>query len=140
MALAIPFVAARNRRNYFFVALLVLLSAASLTVHLDQLGVLKFPGWIGIQVALDALLFIMAVMGGRVIPMFTNNGIPGAGATRQPLVEKAALAGVRLLVTISAPTALALERAEGCGLTLIALARADEMLVAADPHAIFTSA
>ena len=56
------------------------------------------------------------------------------------LVEKAALAGVRLLVTISAPTALAIERAEGCGLTLIALARADEMLVAADPHAIFTSA
>ena len=56
------------------------------------------------------------------------------------LVEKAALAGVRLLVTISAPTALAIERAKSCGLTLIALARADEMLVAADPHGIFTSA
>ena len=53
------------------------------------------------------------------------------------LVEKAALAGGRLLVTISAPTALAIERAEGCGLTLIALARADEMLVAADPHRVF---
>ena len=56
------------------------------------------------------------------------------------LVEKAALAGVRLLVTISAPTALAIERAESCGLTLIALARAYEMLVAADPHGSFTSA
>ena len=56
------------------------------------------------------------------------------------LVEKAALAGVRLLVTISAPTALAIERAISCGLTLIALARADEMLVAADPHEVFTSA
>ena len=54
------------------------------------------------------------------------------------LVEKAALAGVRLLVTISAPTALAIERAESCGLTLIALARADEMLVVADPHGVFT--
>lgn len=56
------------------------------------------------------------------------------------LVEKAALAGIRLLVTISAPTALAIERAQSCGLTLIALARADEMLVAADPHKVFTSA
>ena len=28
------------------------------------------------------------VMGGRVIPMFTNNGVPGAAATRQPHVEK----------------------------------------------------
>ena len=53
------------------------------------------------------------------------------------LVEKAALAGVRLLVTISAPTALAIERAQACGLTLIALARGDEMLIAADPHGIF---
>ena len=55
------------------------------------------------------------------------------------LVEKAALAGIRLLVTISAPTALAIDRAESCGLTLIALARSDEMLVAADPHGVFTS-
>jgi len=53
------------------------------------------------------------------------------------LVEKAALAGVRLLVTISAPTGLAIERANACGLTLIALARADEMLIAADPHGVF---
>ena len=56
------------------------------------------------------------------------------------LVEKAALAGVRLLVTISAPTALAIERAQACGLTLIALARSDEMLIAADPHGIFGKA
>ena len=55
------------------------------------------------------------------------------------LVEKAALAGVRLLVTISAPTGLAIDRAESCGLTLVALARADEMLIAADPHGVFCS-
>ena len=53
------------------------------------------------------------------------------------LVEKAAVAGVRLLVTVSAPTTLAIERAEAEGLTLIALARSDEMLVAADPHGVF---
>ena len=55
-----------------------------MAVHLSQLGVLDLPGWIGIQLALDAVLFIMAVMGGRVIPMFTNNGVPGAGAVRHP--------------------------------------------------------
>ena len=55
------------------------------------------------------------------------------------LVEKAALAGVRLLVTVSAPTTLAITRAEAAGLTLIALARSDEMLVAADPHEIFSA-
>ena len=102
IALAIPFIAARNRRNYFFVGLLLALSAAELLVHFAQLGVASMPGWIGIQVALDIVLFIMCVMGGRVIPMFTNNGVPGANATRHPAVEKAALGGVLLLLAADA--------------------------------------
>lgn len=53
------------------------------------------------------------------------------------LVEKAALAGVPLLVTISAPTGLAVERAQEAGLTLIALARSDSVLVMSDPHGLF---
>lgn len=98
IALAIPFIAAGNRRNYFFVGLLLLMSAAVLAVHLDQLGVLRFPGWAGIQVGLDVVLFIISVMGGRVIPMFTNNGVPGANATRRPILEKLALGSVLLLL------------------------------------------
>ena len=53
------------------------------------------------------------------------------------LVEKAALAGIPLLVTISAPTGLAIERAKEAELTLVALARADSMLVMSDPHRLF---
>ena len=53
------------------------------------------------------------------------------------LVEKAALAGIPLLATISAPTSLAIARAQACGLTLIALARADALLVMNDPHGLF---
>jgi uncharacterized protein involved in response to NO len=102
IALAVAFIAAHNRRNYFFVGLLVLMAAAELLVHLSQLGVVALPGWAGIQLALDALLFIMAVMGGRVIPMFTNNGVPGAGATRHPGVEKVALGSVLALLAVDA--------------------------------------
>ncbi len=98
LALLIPFVAAGNRRNYFFVALLVLLGAATLAVHLGLLGLAVLPAWLGIQVALDVVLFILAVMGGRVIPMFTNNGVPGAGAQRHPIVEKLALGSVLALL------------------------------------------
>jgi uncharacterized protein involved in response to NO len=98
IALAIPFIAAGNRRNYFFVGLLLLMSAATLVVHLGQLDVLKVPVWVGIQVALDAVLFIMSVMGGRVIPMFTNNGVRGANARRQPVLEKIVLGSVLALL------------------------------------------
>ncbi|MFT7775211.1 NnrS family protein [Roseateles sp.] len=101
-ALAVPFVKARNRRNYFFIGLLVMLGVTAGFVHLAQLGVVAVPGGLGIPVALDVVLFILAVMGGRVIPMFTNNGIPGAGATRQPGLEKAALGGVLALLAADA--------------------------------------
>jgi FdhD protein len=48
------------------------------------------------------------------------------------LVEKAALAACPLLVTLSAPTSLALDRAAESGLRLITLARRDAMLERAD--------
>ena len=97
VGLAIPFIAARNQRNYFFIGLLVLMAAAVLGIHLAQLGVTTLPGWIGIQVALDVVLFIMAVMGGRVIPMFTNS-IAGASATKRPWLENAALGSTLALL------------------------------------------
>ena len=49
------------------------------------------------------------------------------------MVEKTAMAGIPLLVAISAPTGLAIRKAEEAGLTLIALARSDG-------HTIFTHA
>ena len=46
------------------------------------------------------------------------------------LVEKAAIAGCPMLVTVSAPTNLAMTRAAEAGLTLISLARSDSYLAA----------
>lgn len=47
------------------------------------------------------------------------------------MVEKTAAAGVSMLVAISAPTALAVRKADECFMTLVALARLDG-------HAVFT--
>lgn len=106
VALAIPFLQARNRRNYFFVGLLALMALAALCFHLAHLGHLASirlataPAWQGIRVALDVVLFMLAVMGGRVIPMFTNNGILGAQARKLPVLEKLALAAVLVLLCL----------------------------------------
>ncbi len=102
VALALPFIAAANRRNYFFVGLLVLMAGASLAVHLAELRVIALPGWLGIRVGLDVALFIMVVMAGRVTPMFTNNGVPGANATRRAWLEKLALGTVLALLLADA--------------------------------------
>jgi uncharacterized protein involved in response to NO len=102
IALAIPFIAARSRRNYFFIGLLLLMAAAAAWVHLAFLGVLPIPGRIGIQLALDGVLFVVSVMAGRVVPMFTNNGVPGASARRQPMVEQLTLGSTLLMLVADA--------------------------------------
>lgn len=53
------------------------------------------------------------------------------------LVEKAVTGRCPMLVTISAPTSLAVERARESALTLVSLARRDSMLVVNDPHGSF---
>jgi uncharacterized protein involved in response to NO len=98
IGLAVPLARSNNRRNYFFVALLVLLGVATLAIHMARLGVVAWPQRASLQVGLDIVLFIIAVMAGRVVPMFTNNGIPGVRAARNPWVEKASLGGVLLLI------------------------------------------
>ncbi len=89
--IGIPLVRSGNRRNYFFIVLLLVIAGAVLAVHLAQLGVLELPAWLGVQIALDAVLFIMTVMAGRVIPMFTNSGVPGCNARRLPVLERLVL-------------------------------------------------
>ena len=109
-ALAVPLVRARNRRNYFLVGLLALLGLVQFGVHAALLGALpstgKLAGWVGIHIGLDMVLFIIAVMAGRVVPMFTNNGVPGASARRHPQLEWLALAG---LLAVLAADALGLQ-------------------------------
>ena len=97
VAVGIPLWRARNVRNYFFPGLLALMGVLILVVHLALQGRFELPPRAGLQLALDVVLFIMAIMGGRVIPMFTSNGVPGSVPRRHALVEKAALGAVLML-------------------------------------------
>jgi uncharacterized protein involved in response to NO len=97
VAIGIPLVRSRNVRNYFFVGLLLLMGMLVLAVHLAWRVNPDFSPQTGLQLALDVVLFIMVVMGGRVIPMFTHSGVPGTRATRYGVVENLALGGVLLL-------------------------------------------
>jgi uncharacterized protein involved in response to NO len=90
--IAVPLVRARNRRNYFFIALLLAAAGATVVFHLASLGVIAGPAGVGLAAGLDLVLVAVAVVAGRVVPMFTNNGVPGAGASRHPVVEHAVLA------------------------------------------------
>jgi len=98
--IAVPLLRGGNRRNYFFIALLLGLGLANLAFHLAMSGVIDFPLQLSLQVGLDIVLFIMVVMGGRVIPMFTMNGVPGVLCTRLPWIER--LAPISVLALLAA--------------------------------------
>ena len=93
-----PLIASGNRRNYFFIALVLALGAANLAFHAALHGLAPFAAGAALTVGLDVVLFTIAVVAGRVVPMFTNNALRGAGARRVAALEYLALGSVLALV------------------------------------------
>jgi uncharacterized protein involved in response to NO len=84
-----PLVASRNR-NWFFIVLMLAIGAAS--------GAFQALPRVALASGLDLVLLVMVIIGGRVIPGFTNNAILGAGARRVAALETACIASVLLLL------------------------------------------
>ena len=72
MTLALPIVRASNWRNLGFIAMLVALFVGNMLFHLELLARASATTF-----ALDIVVIMIVVMGGRVIPMFSQNGVPG---------------------------------------------------------------
>jgi uncharacterized protein involved in response to NO len=86
-----PILASHNR-NWYFIVFVLALGAASIAFQ-------AYPQ-VALAVGLDVVLFVIAIMGGRVIPGFTNNAVAGAGARRNQIVEYGALGSVLLLILL----------------------------------------
>lgn len=96
--IALPLFKSGNTRNLFFVALLLILGGANLAFHLVMRGDLAIPLRDMLQLALNVIAFIMALMAGRVVPMFTANGVAGSKPERRAWLERTALASLLLLL------------------------------------------
>ena len=98
IGIAVPLISSRIRRNYFIILLLLGLGAANLAFYLAMAQFIELPVQRGVQLGLNLILFLMAMMGGRVIPMFTVNAVPGANVVRLPWLERTALGSVLALL------------------------------------------
>ena len=96
--IAIPVIKVKQWSNIIFVPLLLAMAAANLTVHLSTLNIIDTSIATGSRVMLYLVVFLIVVMGGRVIPFFTERGVDGVSTKKWNWIEYSAPVSIILLV------------------------------------------
>jgi uncharacterized protein involved in response to NO len=73
LVLALPILKARQLHNVPFPILLLVLTAANVLVHAEALGWTSGTARLGLHLAVYGVVTMIVIMGGRVIPSFTDN-------------------------------------------------------------------
>ena len=76
-------IAGKNWRNLAMTAPLLVLTAADLAMHLEAVGV-NVPAGLGWRLGLAAMIILMSIIGGRIIPSFTRNWLAKRGSDLTP--------------------------------------------------------
>lgn len=92
--LAIPLLRSGQKRNLFFIPLLGAFALANLMVHLEVMGFTEGFARAGTFLGLDLIILLIVIMGGRVIPFFTERALPGVSPKRWSWVEWLSIASV----------------------------------------------
>lgn len=87
VGIAVPLVRSGESRNLLFLPLLVALWAANFFVHSELLGLATNLARKGIFLGLDLIVLLIVIMGGRVIPFFTERALPGVVMKRRSIIE-----------------------------------------------------
>lgn len=98
LVVARPVLRTKNRRNYVFLFVVAGLFGADLVLHLEAHGILS-RGIPAKELALRLLAFLLCLVYGRILPMFTRNATGDARIRAVPLVDRFALGS--LLVAIA---------------------------------------
>jgi uncharacterized protein involved in response to NO len=102
LALGGPLWRARHYKSFAFVLVFALLTGANAVIHLERLGLIAGGARQALYFAVDLIVLLIVIMGGRVIPFFTEKALPGVRMRRWPVVEAAAVSGLVLLAALEA--------------------------------------
>lgn len=98
IGIGIPIWQSGNYRNLIIVVLLFVLFLINLNIHAQAWDIIDFGPDTSIIVGLNVFALFITIIAGRVMPMFINNAVPGAGAGRTKFVEIATIAGMALVL------------------------------------------
>lgn len=110
-AIAIPILRSRQKQQLVFLVVLAALAGANLMVHLQLLGLQVSSARPGLKIATYLIITLVAVIGGRVIPFFTDRGLARKTSRQWRVIEILAIATLLLLMVLElsavAPAAIA---------------------------------
>ena len=92
----------KNKRNLFFIPVFSLFTVANVLMHLDAQAGFDGVGKIGERMALGIVVLIVGVIGGRVIPFFTQAGLRGFKATMSDSVNTLSIVAVATFTVLYA--------------------------------------
>jgi uncharacterized protein involved in response to NO len=87
ISLSVPLLRRRQTRNLVFLFILSALMLANVLVHVQLLGITQATVKPGLNLAIYLIVLLIAILGGRVIPFFTERGIVGATTRQWKAVE-----------------------------------------------------
>lgn len=102
LALAVPVTRAQHWKSLMFPVLLLVLAGANLAIHLEGLGLAAGLARPALYGAVDLVVLLIALMGGRVIPFFTEKALDGVQPRSWGWVERLALPSIAVLALAEA--------------------------------------
>ncbi|SDR48271.1 NnrS family protein [Pseudovibrio sp. Tun.PSC04-5.I4] len=127
IGIAVPLYQAKNTRNYFTVGLLLVLTVGNGVFHAIALDLINVDPADIFLWSVDVFAIFISVIGGRIIPLFTNGALGGKRAQRNPQLENVIAAGMVLLLVSDIYFGMSYE---------VATLRAVGMLVLAGLHIV----
>jgi len=94
IGIGVPLVRHGETRNLLFLPLIALFWGANLLVHLALLGFVPHLAHQAAVLGLDLVVLLIVIMGGRVIPFFTERALEGALIKRWRAIEWLAIISV----------------------------------------------
>ncbi len=87
IGIGVPLARAGEKRNLVFLLIVAVLFIGNLFIHLELLGYVQAVARKGIFLGFYVIILLIVIMGGRVIPFFTERALEGVVIKRQPVIE-----------------------------------------------------
>lgn len=96
VVIAREIIAGKNWRNLPMTAPLIVLAVADLLMHMEAIGA-NVPAGLGWRLGLSAMIMLISVVGGRIVPSFTRNWLAKRGnelPPQNPWLTRSAIASL----------------------------------------------